>query len=150
MDSIVVQVAEALEKIAYAGPFDTTAVVSRSYVARADLEEMNVLHVTIIPIAWQENDETRDTDSDVITCAMAWQYKVANPEATEQIDEVMRTFQLNTNRLRDMTGDDLDGLDAEMIEVEPGALYDTEQLATMGVVTSWTSVKVTVPRSRTR
>lgn len=152
MDSIVVQVAEALTRIAYVGPFQDGVVVSRSYVARHDLQTLQVglLYVTVIPIGWQESDDTRTTDSDVISCAVSFQYKVKDPTDTAQVDEVLLAYQVNTNRLRDLSGDDLLGLDAEMIDSKPGSLYETDHLHQHSVVTSWSTVEVTVPRSRTR
>ena len=149
MESVVVQVAKALEAIAYVGPFDTTANVSRAYQWREPLTMIaERMYVTVVPVNWIEDDEDRDSDTDKVSCAVAFLAKPKDPDDVEQIDEIMRTFQVNVNRLRDLSGKDLPGLDAAFIDAKPQGIVDLDMLRERSVCLAWASVDVWVNRSR--
>lgn len=154
MESVVVQVAEALASIAYVGPRDTVAVVQRAYQWRkaldtiAESQVIGRMHVVVVPVNWIEDDEDRSTDTDKVSCALAFVCKPGDPDSVEQIDEIMATYQVNVNRLRDLSGEDLAGLGAQWVDAKPQGMIDLDLLKEHALVLAWASVDVWVNRSR--
>lgn len=130
--AIIVDIAEEIKEdlnvTTFADPFEAT----RAYVPQFELEEMEDLHVTVVPKVVEDVIEARNKQRREYEIDIAVQLRLID-EAIGTIDKRMELVEEITNHLRNRTF--LDGA-AQWVKTRNEPIYDPEHINELSQFTS--------------